>query len=161
MISQWIDVKYITDTYGFEEFGDAKQQNYYIGRACRKVAQLITHPLFDESDLSPLSVKQQNAIKEAACLYTDYYYKLDYDFTEGAISVSIGSQAFSETRTYQGEKYIPQVYDLLANADLMETDYGSIISVDVDYSGDEDAITTPTPTGIDDNELLKAEAKYG
>lgn len=128
---KFIDKDYMSVEYGLIEFQDEKKADYYIGRASRKISQLITIGKFNEDDITNLTQKQQEAIKEATAIYTDYYWKDDFDFTEGSISISMGGQSFSESRQYKGEKVIPQTLELLENNDLLETDFGSgIILVD-------------------------------
>lgn len=70
-----IDKQYMSDEdqYGLIDFKEEPKANYYIGRASRKIIQMITLDNFDPTDITNLSAKQQEAIKEATAIYTDYY----------------------------------------------------------------------------------------
>lgn len=70
---KFIEKDYIVQEYGLIDFNEEEKADYYILRASRKIAQMITYSGFDETDITNLSLKQQDAIKEATCIYTDYY----------------------------------------------------------------------------------------
>lgn len=144
----------MSNDYGLIEFKDEPKAEYYIKRASRKIAQLITSEQFDEDDITNLTQKQQDHIKEATAIYADYYWKDDFDFTEGSLSVSIGGQSFSETRAFNGEKVIPQVHELLQNVDLLEVDNGSTIILDIDDI--DGGVYNPQPSNVFDADKLLA-----
>lgn len=155
---KFIEKDYIVQEYGLIDFNEEEKADYYILRASRKIAQMITYSGFDETDITNLSLKQQDAIKEATCIYTDYYWKDDFDFTEGSISVNIGSSSFAESRVYNGEKIIPQVEDILQNAGLLETDFGTDILITESEMIDD--IYDVHEESYDDTILKAAESNY-
>ncbi len=102
--------------------------------------------------------KEWLATMEATAIYTDHYWKTDFDFSSGGVSVSMGTNSFSESKTFNGEKLIPQVYELLQNVGLLETDEADYLFINV-FSNKQ--VSTNIVSDFDDTMLNEATKKIG
>ena len=119
---KYIDSNYITNIMGKTEWANVEEQDFFILRGSSKIRSLIfPTDTGNPDDITTYTAEQQSAIKEATALYTLYYFDLNYDFTDGSVSVSFGGASMSESKSYAGEKIIPDVFDILKRVGLIKT----------------------------------------
>lgn len=122
MIVKYIDNSYIIDELGKTSWQDVEEPDFYIKMASERVKRLIfPSEQGNPNDISTYTEEQQAAIKLATAKYTFWYFDTNYDQTTGSVSVSFGGVSMSETKSYNGETVLPEVYDILQQANLIPT----------------------------------------
>lgn len=122
MIVKYIDNDYIINELGKTSWGDVEEPDFYIKMASERVKRLIfPSEQGNPNDISTYTDEQQSAIKLATAKYTFWYFDTNYDQTTGSVSVSFGGVSMSESKSYNGETVLPEVYDILQQANLIPT----------------------------------------
>lgn len=136
-IQRYIDEDYIKGEYGMNDWNTDKP-DYWIGRGSTRIRKLITLDDWDETlaGLDPFFLndpiglaKAISAIQESTAIYTDHYWKNNFDFNNQTNTTTIEGQTYTEIKTYTGEVMIPEVYELLQDAGLLETNEHIFIGV--------------------------------
>lgn len=122
MLVKYIDSNYIIETLQKPSWGEVEEPDFYITMASNRVKALIfPSEQGDPNNLESYNEEQQEAIKLATAIYTLWYFDTNYDFTNGSISVNFGGVSMSESKTYNGEMVLPNVFDILKQANLIPT----------------------------------------
>ena len=122
MLVKYIDSNYIIETLQKPSWGEVEEPDFYITMASNRVKALIfPSEQGDPNNLSSYTEEQQEAIKLATAIYTLWYFDTNYDFTNGSVSVNFGGVSMSESKTYNGEMVLPNVFDILKQANLIPT----------------------------------------
>ena len=122
MLVKYIDSNYIIETLQKPSWGEVEEPDFYITMASNRVKALIfPSEQGDPNNLASYTEEQQEAIKLATAIYTLWYFDTNYDFTNGSVSVNFGGVSMSESKTYNGEMVLPNVFDILKQANLIPT----------------------------------------
>lgn len=122
MLVKYIDSNYIIETLQKPSWGEVEEPDFYITMASNRVKALIfPSEQGDPNNLASYNEEQQEAIKLATAIYTLWYFDTNYDFTNGSVSVNFGGVSMSESKTYNGEMVLPNVFDILKQANLIPT----------------------------------------
>lgn len=122
MLVKYIDSNYIIETLQKPSWGEVEEPDFYITMASNRVKSLIfPSEQGDPNNLASYNEEQQEAIKLATAIYTLWYFDTNYDFTNGSVSVNFGGVSMSESKTYNGEMVLPNVFDILKQANLIPT----------------------------------------
>lgn len=122
MLVKYIDSDYIIERLQKPSWGEVEEPDFYITMASNRVKALIfPSEQGDPNDISTYTEEQQEAIKLATAIYTLWYFDTNYDFTNGSVSVNFGGVSMSESKTYNGEMVLPNVFDILKQANLIPT----------------------------------------
>ena len=122
MLVKYIDSNYIIERLQKPSWGEVEEPDFYITMASNRVKALIfPSEQGDPNNLASYTEEQQEAIKLATAIYTLWYFDTNYDFTNGSVSVNFGGVSMSESKTYNGEMVLPNVFDILKQANLIPT----------------------------------------
>lgn len=122
MLVKYIDSDYIIERLQKPSWGEVEEPDFYITMASNRVKALIfPSEQGDPNNLASYTEEQQEAIKLATAIYTMWYFDTNYDFTNGSVSVNFGGVSMSESKTYNGEMVLPNVFDILKQANLIPT----------------------------------------
>ena len=122
MLVKYIDSNYIIEDLQKQSWGEVEEPDFYITMASNRVKALIfPSEQGDPNNLASYTEEQQEAIKLATAIYTLWYFDTNYDFTNGSVSVNFGGVSMSESKTYNGEMVLPNVFDILKQANLIPT----------------------------------------
>lgn len=122
MLVKYIDSNYIIEDLQKPSWGEVEEPDFYITMASNRVKALIfPSEQGDPNNLASYTAEQQEAIKLATAIYTLWYFDTNYDFTNGSVSVNFGGVSMSESKTYNGEMVLPNVFDILKQANLIPT----------------------------------------
>ena len=122
MLVKYIDSNYIIEDLQKTSWGEVEEPDFYITMASNRVKALIfPSEQGDPNNLASYTEEQQEAIKLATAIYTLWYFDTNYDFTNGSVSVNFGGVSMSESKTYNGEMVLPNVFDILKQANLIPT----------------------------------------
>lgn len=122
MLVKYIDSNYIIEILQKPSWGEVEEPDFYITMASNRVKALIfPSEQGDPNNLASYTEEQQEAIKLATAIYTLWYFDTNYDFTNGSVSVNFGGVSMSESKTYNGEMVLPNVFDILKQANLIPT----------------------------------------
>ena len=122
MLVKYIDSDYIIERLQKPSWGEVEEPDFYITMASNRVKALIfPSEQGDPNNLASYTEEQQEAIKLATAIYTLWYFDTNYDFTNGSVSVNFGGVSMSESKTYNGEMVLPNVFDILKQANLIPT----------------------------------------
>lgn len=122
MLVKYIDSNYIIENLQKPSWGEVEEPDFYITMASNRVKALIfPSEQGDPNNLASYTSEQQEAIKLATAIYTLWYFDTNYDFTNGSVSVNFGGVSMSESKTYNGEMVLPNVFDILKQANLIPT----------------------------------------
>ena len=122
MLVKYIDSNYIIEDLQKPSWGEVEEPDFYITMASNRVKALIfPSEQGDPNNLASYTEEQQEAIKLATAIYTLWYFDTNYDFTNGSVSVNFGGVSMSESKTYNGEMVLPNVFDILKQANLIPT----------------------------------------
>ena len=113
MLVKYIDSNYIIERLQKPSWGEVEEPDFYITMASNRVKALIfPSEQGDPNNLASYTEEQQEAIKLATAIYTLWYFDTNYDFTNGSVSVNFGGVSMSESKTYNGEMVLPNVFDI-------------------------------------------------
>lgn len=122
MLVKYIDSNYIIEKLQKPSWGEVEEPDFYITMASNRVKALIfPSEQGNPNDINSYTEEQQEAIKLATAIYTLWYFDTNYDFTSGSVSVNFGGASMSESKTYNGEMVLPNVFDILKQANLIPT----------------------------------------
>lgn len=122
MLVKYIDSDYIIERLQKPSWGEVEEPDFYITMASNRIKALIfPSEQGDPNNLASYTEEQQEAIKLATAIYTMWYFDTNYDFTNGSVSVNFGGVSMSESKTYNGEMVLPNVFDILKQANLIPT----------------------------------------
>lgn len=122
MLVKYIDSDYIINNLQKPSWGEVEEPDFYITMASNRVKALIfPSEQGNPNDINSYTEEQQEAIKLATAIYTMWYFDTNYDFTSGSVSVNFGGASMSESKTYNGEMVLPNVFDILKQANLIPT----------------------------------------
>lgn len=122
MLVKYIDSDYIIEQLQKPSWGEVEEPDFYITMASNRVKALIfPSEQGNPNDINSYTEEQQEAIKLATAIYTMWYFDTNYDFTSGSVSVNFGGASMSESKTYNGEMVLPNVFDILKQANLIPT----------------------------------------
>ena len=122
MLVKYIDSDYIIERLQKPSWGEVEEPDFYITMASNRVKALIfPSEQGDPNNLESYTEEQQEAIKLATAIYAMWYFDTNYDFTNGSVSVNFGGVSMSESKTYNGEMVLPNVFDILKQANLIPT----------------------------------------
>ncbi len=122
MLVKYIDSNYIIEDLQKPSWGEVEEPDFYITMASNRIKALIfPSEQGDPNNLASYTAEQQEAIKLATAIYTLWYFDTNYDFTNGSVSVNFGGVSMSESKTYNGEMVLPNVFDILKQANLIPT----------------------------------------
>lgn len=122
MLVKYIDSDYIIEKLQKPSWGEVEEPDFYITMASNRVKALIfPSEQGNPNDINSYTEEQQEAIKLATAIYTLWYFDTNYDFTNGSVSVNFGGVSMSESKTYNGEMVLPNVFDILKQANLIPT----------------------------------------
>lgn len=122
MVIKYIDNDYIINELGKTSWINVEEPDFYIKMASERVKRLIfPSEQGNPNNISTYTEEQQSAIKLATAKYTFWYFDTNYDQTSGSVSVSFGGVSMSESKSYNGETVLPEVYDILQQANLIPT----------------------------------------
>lgn len=154
-ILRYIDNEYIINELGFSQWEEAEMKEFYISQGTAKIRNIIySNSSGGNPDLiDTYTIPQQEAIKMATAIYTLYYWNLEFDFTNGSASVNFGGMSMSESKNYQGEIILPNVYQMLKNNGLIPLTEIAFID-----TGKPQITNSKTPNYKDlENRVLKLE----
>lgn len=122
MLVKYIDSNYIIERLQKPSWGEVEEPDFYITMASNRVKTLIfPSEQGNPNDINSYNEEQQEAIRLATAIYTMWYFDTNYDFTNGSVSVNFGGVSMSESKTYNGEMVLPNVFDILKQANLIPT----------------------------------------
>lgn len=130
---KYISNEYIINTLQKKSWKEVDEPDFFINMASQRVKNLIFNSKKgNPNDLSSYSQEQQEAIKLSTAIYAMWYHDTNYDFTSGSVSVNFGGVSMSESKTYNGEMILPQVFDILQQAELIPTTETFIFNNEID-----------------------------
>lgn len=137
MLVKYIDSDYIINTLQKTSWADVEEPDFYITMASNRVKALIfPSEQGDPDNIASYTQEQQDAIKLATAIYTLWYFDTNYDFSNGSVSVNFGGVSMSESKTYNGEMVLPNVFDILKQTNLIPTTETFIFNGNENLYGD-------------------------